>query len=116
MALAEILNQATLDPNVGELALVAYSITARICVQSYKEVVIAPPALYLIPLKEILRGDIKVSAQNCYFQDKGAFTGEIRLVHCTSMTLIFFIQSSIPIVHLNSSMQRSPTFSLVRFF
>jgi len=56
ISLAEILNKATLDPSV--------------------EVVIAPPALYLIPLKEILRTDIKVSAQNCYFQEKGAYTGE----------------------------------------
>jgi hypothetical protein len=45
-----------------------------------QEVVVAPPALYLIPLKEAIRGDIKVAAQNCYYETKGAFTGEIRSV------------------------------------
>ena len=43
-----------------------------------KEVVIAPPSIYLIPVKEIVRKDIKVAAQNCYFKESGAFTGEIR--------------------------------------
>ncbi|KAI5995949.1 Triosephosphate isomerase [Pisolithus albus] len=51
------LNAADLDPNT--------------------EVVIAPPSLYLLPLKDILRSDIKVAAQNCYCKTSGAFTGEI---------------------------------------
>ena len=41
---------------------------------------IAPPALYIIPLKELLRGDFKIAAQNCYIKTSGAFTGEIRCV------------------------------------
>ncbi|KAJ7489177.1 Triosephosphate isomerase [Mycena latifolia] len=56
-ALTALLNQAELDSSV--------------------EVVVSPPALYLIPLKEILRKEIQVAAQNCYFKDSGAFTGEI---------------------------------------
>ncbi|KZT70547.1 Triosephosphate isomerase [Daedalea quercina L-15889] len=55
--LVKVLNEATLDPAV--------------------EVVIAPPAIWLITLRETLRNDIKVSAQNCYFKPSGAFTGEI---------------------------------------
>ncbi|KAI6112305.1 Triosephosphate isomerase [Pisolithus croceorrhizus] len=51
------LNAADLDPNT--------------------EAVIAPPSLYLLPLKDILRSDIKVSAQNCYCKTSGAYTGEI---------------------------------------
>ncbi|KAJ7444548.1 Triosephosphate isomerase, partial [Mycena galericulata] len=42
------------------------------------EVVISPPSLCLIPLKESLRKEIKVAAQNCYCGDDIAFTGEIR--------------------------------------
>ncbi|KAH8103347.1 Triosephosphate isomerase [Cristinia sonorae] len=57
VALAKTLNDATLDDSV--------------------EVVIAPPSIYLIPLQEVLRKDVKVSAQNCYFKTSGAFTGEI---------------------------------------
>ncbi|KAJ6498563.1 Triosephosphate isomerase [Mycena vitilis] len=56
-ALTQLLNQAELDPAV--------------------EVVVAPPSLYLIPLKENLRKEIQIAAQNCYFKDSGAFTGEI---------------------------------------
>lgn len=42
------------------------------------EVVISPPSIYLIPLKDIIRKDIQLAAQNCYFKSSGAFTGEIR--------------------------------------
>ncbi|TFK36267.1 triose phosphate isomerase [Crucibulum laeve] len=41
------------------------------------EAVIAPPAIYLIPVKQTLRKDIKVAAQNAYFKESGAFTGEV---------------------------------------
>lgn len=56
-ALLKILNDADLD--------------------SSTEVAIAPPSLYLIPVKESLRADIHVAAQNSYFKTSGAFTGEI---------------------------------------
>jgi len=51
------LNQAQLNPNT--------------------EVVIAPPALYLLPLHELAKNGVKIAAQNAYFKDSGAFTGEI---------------------------------------
>ncbi|KAI0683270.1 Triosephosphate isomerase [Cytidiella melzeri] len=56
-ALIKTLNSADLDPNV--------------------EVVIAPPAIYLIPVQESVRKEIKVAAQNSYVKGSGAFTGEI---------------------------------------
>ncbi|GJE92382.1 triosephosphate isomerase [Phanerochaete sordida] len=55
--LVDALNQATLDPSV--------------------EVVIAPPSLYLLPVAELVRNNVKVAAQNCYVKLSGAFTGEI---------------------------------------
>ena len=45
------------------------------------EVVVAPPSLYLIPVRDLLREkkpEIKVAAQNCYDKPSGAYTGEIR--------------------------------------
>ena len=42
-----------------------------------EEVVIAPPSIYLIPVLESLRKEIKVAAQNAYVKPSGAFTGEI---------------------------------------
>ncbi|KAJ3193406.1 triosephosphate isomerase [Irineochytrium annulatum] len=41
------------------------------------EVVIAPPAPYLDAVRSTLRKDVGVSAQNIYFEKKGAFTGEL---------------------------------------
>ncbi|KAI0765040.1 triose phosphate isomerase [Fomes fomentarius] len=55
-ALVKVLNEADVDQNVGcDIA----------------------PALYLIAVKESLRGDFKVAAQNSYLKTSGAFTGEI---------------------------------------
>ncbi|PBL00665.1 triose phosphate isomerase [Armillaria gallica] len=78
-ALAETLNKASLDPAT--------------------EVVVAPPALYLLSLKDILRKDVKVSAQNCYFKDSGAFTGEISPKQ--------LVDSEIPYVILGHSERRT---------
>jgi len=51
------LNNAKLDPNA--------------------EVVIAPPALYLLLTREHLRPGLEVAAQNVFDKPNGAFTGEI---------------------------------------
>lgn len=42
------------------------------------EVVIAPPSLYLLSLAGSVKNGVQVSAQNAYFKESGAFTGEIR--------------------------------------
>jgi len=57
IALVNMLNEAKLDPNT--------------------EVVVAPPMLYVLPLAELIRNNIQVAAQNCFFKESGAFTGEI---------------------------------------
>ena len=41
------------------------------------EVVIAPPALYLLLTREHLKSEIEVAAQNVFDKPNGAFTGEI---------------------------------------
>ncbi|KAK8854916.1 triose-phosphate isomerase [Kwoniella newhampshirensis] len=41
------------------------------------EIVIAPPALYLLQVQSELKGPTEVSAQNCFTEASGAFTGEI---------------------------------------
>jgi len=53
----ENLNNAKLDPNT--------------------EVVVAPPALYLLLAREHLRPGLEVAAQNIFDKPSGAFTGEI---------------------------------------
>ncbi|KAK5989983.1 Triosephosphate isomerase [Cladobotryum mycophilum] len=41
------------------------------------EVVIAPPALYLLSVREQLRKELEVASQNVFDKPNGAFTGEI---------------------------------------
>jgi len=41
------------------------------------EIVIAPPALYLVPLKDLIRSEVAISAQNAHLALSGAYTGEI---------------------------------------
>ncbi|KAI1763088.1 Triosephosphate isomerase [Hypoxylon sp. FL1150] len=55
--IVENLNKAQLDPNV--------------------ETVIAPPAVYLLLVREHAKKEIGVAAQNVYDKPNGAFTGEI---------------------------------------
>lgn len=45
--------------------------------KSHKEVVIAPPSIFLLLAREHLRKGIEVAAQNVFNKSNGAFTGEI---------------------------------------
>ncbi len=53
---------------------------------SSSDVLICPPFVHLLPVKEVIEGSgIKLGAQNMYFEEKGAFTGEISPVMLTSV-------------------------------
>lgn len=42
------------------------------------EKVLCPPFISLVPVRDLIAGSsVKLGAQNMYFQDKGAFTGEV---------------------------------------
>jgi len=56
-AIIGVLNQASLNPNV--------------------EVIISPPAIYLLLANQMVLNDIQVAAQNVYDKGNGAYTGEI---------------------------------------
>ncbi len=46
--------------------------------QAQVDVLVAPPFPYLIPVAEVLSGThVALAAQNVYFEDSGAFTGEV---------------------------------------
>ena len=78
-ALVKHLNEALISPSVGAWATVAVVVKCGASDEwNFTEVVISPPSIYLIPLAESLRKDVKVAAQNCYVKANGAFTGEIR--------------------------------------
>lgn len=42
------------------------------------EVVVAPPAIYVDRVRQTLKKEIGVAAQNAYVKPSGAYTGEIR--------------------------------------
>ncbi len=43
------------------------------------EIIICPPFLFLFLFKNKISKNLKIGAQNCFFEEKGAFTGEISL-------------------------------------
>lgn len=67
-----------LNKNLKEVLTFLMNIDGKLPSEDKVEVAIAAPALYLIPLIHH-RGDnpLKVSAENVYFENSGAFTGEI---------------------------------------
>lgn len=63
--------------NVGESSLYLHKLLKRLKIARGLEVVIAPTTLALQPLSlQIDRKRLKLAAQNCYYQDFGAYTGE----------------------------------------
>ncbi|CAE6383090.1 triosephosphate isomerase (TIM) [Rhizoctonia solani AG-1 IB] len=78
-SIIENLNNAQLDPNT--------------------EVVIAPPALYLLTALTAAKSHIQISAQNAYTASSGAFTGEISATQ--------LVDAGIPWVILGHSERRT---------
>jgi len=64
-----------MNTNLAEAISLAEAIDAN--VQKYdREVIIFPPFVYLSEIKKILK-NVKLGSQNCYYEEEGAFTGEI---------------------------------------
>lgn len=56
------------------------------------DIAIFPPFIYIPAVYEICKDSpIKVGAQNCYYKDKGAFTGEISISMLSDMNLKYVI-------------------------
>ena len=63
--------------NVGESSIYLHKLLKRLKIARGLEVVIAPTTLALQPLSlQVDRKRLKLAAQNCYYQDFGAYTGE----------------------------------------
>jgi len=56
-----------------------------------KEVVICPPFIYLSNVQHLLSNDVKLGAQNCFWEEKGAFTGEISPVQLKNLGVRYVI-------------------------
>ncbi|MGX6977900.1 triose-phosphate isomerase [Vagococcus elongatus] len=66
-----------MNKTVGEALAFAEAVKTKIPSKDAVDSVIGSPALFLHGLKEVVKGtDVQLSAQNCYFENAGAFTGE----------------------------------------
>lgn len=64
--------------NASQSSLLVHRLQERIETHNNVEVVLAPSFLVTQPLSiQIDRRKFKLAAQNCYWQDEGAFTGEV---------------------------------------
>ncbi|HUC95781.1 MAG TPA: triose-phosphate isomerase [Candidatus Saccharimonadia bacterium] len=64
--------------NASQASLLLHRLQERIRIHREVEVVLAPSMLVLQPLSvQIDRRKFRLAAQNAYFQDQGAFTGEV---------------------------------------
>src|SRR4029079_9291946 len=62
----------------AQASLLAHRLHARIKIHRDIEVVLAPSLLTLQPLSlQIDRRKFRLAAQNAYFKDEGAYTGEV---------------------------------------
>lgn len=61
-------------------------------IKNNRKVIIAPPYTLLFPLFHITQGiNISISAQNMFFEEKGAFTGEISPLHLLDANVEYVI-------------------------
>lgn len=64
--------------DVGEASLLVHRLQERVHIHRHIEIVLAPSMLALQPLSiQIDRRKFRLAAQNAYFHDNGAFTGEV---------------------------------------
>jgi triosephosphate isomerase (TIM) len=63
---------------VGEAVKLVKSMLSKLDKVSGVEKVLCPPFVSLAPIRELIKGSsIKLGAQNMFYEEKGAFTGEI---------------------------------------
>jgi len=66
-----------------------------VTLSSFLEIFISPPSIYIDRIRQALREDVAVGAQNCYLKTHGAYTGEIAYDNRHEL-------NSVGIVHLHS--------------
>lgn len=88
-SLVDMLNNATIPAGTGMSSFSLFKVLYdRLCntrmltqkPHAHTEVVISPPAIYIDRVRQSLKKEIGVAAQNSYVKASGAYTGEIRQV------------------------------------
>jgi triosephosphate isomerase len=67
-----------MNTTVTEAVTLVQTMRAELDKINRVEKVVCPPFISLVPVKEVLKGSsVRLGAQNVYFMEKGAYTGEI---------------------------------------
>ncbi len=92
--------------NVHESSLLAHQLARKIKVHRDIEVVLAPTLLALQPLSlELDHRQFKLAAQNAYFKDEGAYTGEISFAMLRNIADYCIVGHSERRIYFNESLE-----------
>lgn len=92
--------------NVQQSSLLVHRLNERIRVHRDIEVVLAPTTLSLQPLSlEIDRRKFRLAAQNAYFKDEGAYTGEVSFTMLHDMVHYVIIGHSERRIYFNETLE-----------
>jgi triosephosphate isomerase len=92
--------------NVHEASLLVKRLNDKIPVHKDIEVVLAPSMLTLQPIStEIDRRKFKLAAQNAYFKDEGAFTGEVSFTMIKDIVDYVLVGHSERRIYFNESLE-----------
>jgi len=92
--------------NVQQSSLLVHRLNERIKVHRDIEIVLAPTTLSLQPLSlEIDRRKFRLAAQNAYFKDEGAYTGEVSFTMLHDMVHYVIIGHSERRIYFNETLE-----------
>ena len=101
-----IIGNWKMNLNVSQASLLAQRLHQKIKTQRGVEVVLAPTMLTLQPVSlEIDRRQFKLSAQDAYYKDEGAFTGEVSFTMLRDLVSYCIIGHSERRLYFNESLE-----------
>lgn len=99
-----------MNMNPEETAEFVKAVKDQLPASSEVESVIAAPAVDLPALLENAKGsELKVAAENCYFEDKGAFTGETSPKVLKEMGVDYVIIGHLNVVIISTKQMKTST-------
>ena len=92
--------------NASQASLLMHRLQERIRIHKDVEIVIAPSMLVLQPLSmQIDRRKFRLAAQNAYFKDEGAFTGEVSFTMLRDLVHYVIIGHSERRIYFNETLE-----------
>ncbi|HUC79006.1 MAG TPA: triose-phosphate isomerase [Candidatus Saccharimonadales bacterium] len=92
--------------NTSQASLLLHRLQERIRIRREVEIVLAPSMLVLQPLSvQLDRRKFRLAAQNAYFQDSGAFTGEVSFTMLQDLVHYVIIGHSERRIYFNETLE-----------